>query len=333
MPTGPSLTTIGHLASEVSQRNFCQLKRKWARWKLSESEHKWLDLTDCRFFGEGGHEITVFTFSRHLRLSRLLGQATYPAWVAAGPHWSDRWHDLNGLPYQDLPLIGIFRGISDLAGFIEPLRVLGVISCTNAQFVYDEIMRRLSGHAQDSKSLSGMFGNPRFRRFSASVDALLAAAAEVCALPCPALKPAEPQDTGCGVSIGLDQIGKYAQKWEDFVDARCTVVGTGRDVVYAYTYTAIEDAAYLAGDRSYPVKVGWTASNTDTDTGAQAAISRIGSQVPFAEPVRVLALLCCHDGQRRELQLHRQLKARQIKCIGREWFASSREEVVRLIGY
>jgi len=326
-----ALTTLTHLGAPESQANFRRLQEKWSSWRLSEPEHKWLDLTDCQFIGEGTHEIAVFTFSRHLRLSRLSGRAEFPVWVAAGPHWSDRWHDADGMPYKNIPIIGIFRSISDPAAFVEPLRVLAVISCANAQFVFDEMAKRVPLLSDQAQQGCSPFSNPRFRRVRGPIEPLLEAAGEVTALPSPSLRPIQPRQTGAVVSISLEELRHVSERWEAFVEIRCAVLGNGQHVVYAYTFCALEDAASLSGDDVYPVKVGWTSVYEEAESAPQAAASRISCQVAFPEAVRVLALLACPHGRAAEMRLHRQLRPRHISCIAKEWFATNGEEIRHLM--
>lgn len=325
------LTTLVHLDETESQSNFRRLQKKWSRWRLSESEHQWLDMTECRFIGEGNHEIAVFTFSRHLRLSRLMGRAEFPVWVAAGPTWSDRWHDMDGMPYRDLPIIGIFRGIGDSAGFLEPFRVLAVIGCANAQFVYDELAKRVPSLSDEGQAGRSTFGNPRFRQIQGPIKPLLDAVAEVTALPCPLLRPIAPTSTGACVSISLDDLCCLARSFQSCVETVADVLGQGKHVVYAYTFSALEDAASLAGDEFYPVKVGWARVAQDVETPSQAATSRVLGQVVLPEPVRIIGLLACSDGPATEARLHRRLKPRRITAIAKEWFASNRGNIHRLM--
>lgn len=323
--------SFSHLASSDSLNNFRQLQRKWPNWKLSDSEHKCLDLSECRFIGQGRHEIVVFTFARHQRLSRLSGASIFPAWASIGPHWSDNWHDGNGVPYEDVPLIGIVRGVSDAAGLVEPFRILAVVSCTNGRFVYDEIMKQLPEHSNDKPSSSPFSGNPRSRRLRSSVVAFLSAAADVLSRPCPPIPPIAPRDD-CRVSITLDQCVQAAQEWQDFVEAQCKLIGNGSHLVYAYTYHALAEAASLTGETLYPVKVGWTPSLFDALPPAQSAIARVSQQIPFPEPAQILGLLLCTGGRKVEAQLHAKLKDRKIRCIGKEWFLSNRKEIQELMG-
>lgn len=169
MPGNQYWNSLSHLASPESLNKFRQLQQKWRNWRVSDSDHKFLDLSECRFIGQGRHEIAVFTFARHQRVSRLSGASSFPAWVSIGPHGSDNWHYGNGVPYEDVPLIAIVRGVSDRAGLVEPFRILAVVSCTNGRFIYDEIMKQLPEHSNDKPSSSPFSGNPRCRRLRSSL--------------------------------------------------------------------------------------------------------------------------------------------------------------------
>lgn len=329
--TAQGLTTLGHLGSPESEAKFRQLVDKWPGWRVSAPEHKWTDLTDCRLIGEGRHELAVFTFARHIRLSRLTDRAKPLVWVGVGPHWSDRWHDADGVPYADVPFVGIVRGISDRAAFVEPFRVLAIISCTNGRFAFDELARRVPSLSAPSRPGGSAFGNPRFRQVCGPVEPLLAAAAEVATLPAPALEPIAPARDGAFASITVGEPRGIADSLASPVGTVPAALGAGRHVVYAYTFAALEDAAALGGEELYPVKVGWTGTEGDTDTPAQAAGRRITSQVVFPEPVRVLGLLACQDGRGTERHLHGQLRPRRIRCLATEWFATNRGEVRRLM--
>ena len=326
-----NVSTLGHLFSKESQTRFRSLCEKWSRWRISESEHKWLDLTDCQFLGNGNHEIAVFTFDRHLRVSRQSGDSKFPVWFAAGPHWSDRWHDADGAPYQELPLIGIVRGLREPTGFVEPLRVLAVISCSNAQFVYDETLLRLARTVDIGKPAFTRFGNPRCREIVVSPEGLLAEAIKVLDLPCPAIEPIDPNTNDCVFTMSIDDLRKIAESQQLFVDTDCDTWGSGNQVVYAYTFKATQKAAYLASEKKYAIKIGWTAISSERETPAGAAASRIASQLPFAEPVQVLGLLRSEDGHATETQIHRQLASQKIRCLAKEWFVTNSEEVRQLM--
>jgi hypothetical protein len=324
------LNTLTHLATLESLNNFRLLQKKWPRWRLEESCHKLLDLSECQFMGQGGHEIAVFTFARHQMLAHLSGAATYPIWVSVGPHWSDDWHDMNGVPNEDVPLIGIVRGISDTAGFIEPFRVLAVVSCTNGQFVFDEIMKRLPEHLNDKPSSSRFSGNPRCRRLRSSLEAFLSVARGVLRLPCPPVPPIAPR-LDCAVSISYDDLVQGARERTDFVWAKCTPIGSGPHIVYAYTYDAIAEVALLTAEMFYPLKVGWTSFRAEGQPPERDAITRVTGQIPFREPAQILGILQCTGGRKVESKIHTSLKDRRIRCIGKEWFLSNKEEVEGLL--
>lgn len=305
--------------------NFRRLCRKWEKWRLSKSDHKWLDLTECQFIGEGSHEILFFTFGRHLRLAQLRKCDEFTFWVGVGPHWSDCWHDANGFPYEEVPLVGITRGISEPASFVEPLRVLAVASCANGQFAFDEIARKVPSLTR--QTVSPVIGNPRFCRFRGVLQPLLDSAVKAVALPAPTIEPIEHDASGAMFSVSLEQMIAVAQATEDFVETPVPCIGTGSHVLYAYTYSAIEDAAVLSSQANYPVKIGWTQFEEDCGSVLQAAVARVRSQVPFPEPVRLLGALACDNGRNTEKYLHGKLKASRLKCIGTEWFATNRDEV------
>jgi hypothetical protein len=230
-----------------------------------------------------------------------------------------------------VPLIGIVRGVSDAAGLVEPLRILAVVSCTNGRFVYDEIMKQLPEHSNDKPSSSPFSGNPRCRRLGSSLIAFLSAAADVLSRPCPPIPPIAPRHD-CAVSITLDLIAQAALEQEDFVEAKCKLIGNGSHLVYAYTYNALAEAASLTGETFYPVKVGWTSDLCEHLPPAESAISRVSGQIPFREPAQILGLLLCTGGRKAEAQLHAKLKDRKIQCIGKEWFLSNRKEIEELMG-
>jgi hypothetical protein len=225
-----------------------------------------------------------------------------------------------------MPLVGIIRGIEP-GGFVEPLHVFAVISCSNAQFVYDEIMRCLPEKEHFKQVPSEFVGNPRIRMLREPVDAIIAAAAHILETPCPTLQPIGRKDTGAFVSFSVVDAFKATRQWEDFIEARCKVLGSGPYVVYAYTYKAIEEGAALSEDELYPVKIGFTSIFKDAENAIQSLTGRIRQQVIFPEPVCVLAILRCKNGRTTETQLHHLLKARKIKSVGKEWFASNREEI------
>ena len=333
MTTSSSQSTLAHISSNESQARFQVLCEKCPRWRIEKSEHKWLDMSSCQFLGEGGHEIAVFTFDRHLRVSSLSGDSDFPIWFAAGPHWSDRWHDAQGIPYPQLPLIGIVRGLSEPTAFVEPLRVLAVISCLNAQFVYDEILRRLVKSSDIGEPPVIRIGNPRFRQLHVSLAALLNEASKVLKLPCPTIAPIAP-DTDNGVSISVEDLLESAEIGQRMIDKSCDVWGSGNHVVYAYTFKAIQKAAALSSEKQYPAKIGFTTISHEWHgcrTPTEAAELRIATQIPFPEPVQLLGLLRCENGRTTEQRIHRRLANQKIKCPAREWFMTNHLEVCHVM--
>jgi len=110
----------------------------------------------------------------------------------------------------------------------------------------------------------------------------------------------------------------------------CGIAGEGRGIVYAYTFSSLLECAFHAGSAYYPVKIGCTTCDSDEDVRA-AAHSRVWGQIVHPEPTTVLGLMRCQNARRVESRFHRQLKPYRIKTIGKEWFITSREEVLRAI--
>jgi len=319
-------STVGHILSESSISRFCQLRRKWSNLRISDDEHKWTDLTECEFVGEGGHEIVAFTFSRHVRLAALTGAHVFPVWLAVGPHWCDRWYDAQGKPYDGVSLLEIIRGIHDKAAFVEPLRVLIVASCGNGPFVYDETIRRLLA-ANPSAVDDAPFGNPRFRRLAMPVDALLEVVRSVLVIPSPSIDPIVPSDSGAWVSFCVEDVEALEQARNELPEVDCPVLGNGNAVVYAYAFDAMIKAAEYSAKSRYPVKIGHTAIRPDHRSTCQAALLRITSQIIFPEPICLLGLLRCDNGRAIEREIHGSFKDRRVDCLAKEWFMASTDEI------
>ena len=316
-------STIMHVDSPESMRAFDHLCKKWPGWRISVDEHRYIDLTECEFIGNGGHELVAFTFARHLRLAALTGESIFPVWFAVGAHWSDRWHDADGAPYDHVPLLGIVRGIRDKAAFVEPLRVLLVASCTNGQFVYDETIARIDG-IERTDTENTMSGNPRFRKMVIPVSRLANAVRAALALPCPAIEPADPRYDAPLVSITVDEALEWDESRRSLRELDCPTFGKpGSFVVYAYAFVSAVRIARLESAPSYPVKIGYTAVRPEHRSACQAAMLRILLQVDFPEPLCLLGLLTCENGRSTEKQIHAEFKDRRVLCLAREWFATN----------
>lgn len=321
-----ALSTIEHIQSDASQSRLAELIAKWPKYRIDKRDHKWWDLSDCEMFGLGGHEIVVFTPPRHMRLARLTGDEAFPVWFAVGQHFSNNWHDAQGKPYDAVEAISITRGITEAASFAEPLKMLAIGSCRNGRFAYDETLRRV-GLATDPQVDQQTIGNPRFRRLTIAPTALIAALREAVALPAPTLQPIAPRD-GLMFSIGIEEIMQRDAERRAVPDVDCPTFGRGAEVVYAYTFAAIFDAATRAGDAFFPVKIGYTRIHPEEHRSAcHAALLRIVDQIILDERVRLLALLRCDAGRATEKEIHRFFMARKIRCPAREWFATNGPEV------
>jgi hypothetical protein len=318
------LSTIEHLTSKDSLARLAQLSEKWPRWRIDKADHKWLDLSGCEFIGTGGHEIAVFTFNRHLRLTALSGAESLPLWFAAGPHFSDRWHDAQGSPVTQMPVAGIVRGGIEPASITEPLKVLAVVSCSNGQFVYDETLRTLGIAAAES----GGVGNSRFRCLHVSFQSLRSALVSALALPSPEIAPIAPSSDGAMVTLSLDDAMRWDDARRNLPEVECPTFGQGDHVVYSYTFAAFRQLASLAGEPFFPVKIGFTKVRPDEHRSAcHAAMLRISGQVAFEEPVQLVALLRCENGNATEKDVHRFFKARRMRSPGREWFLTNADEL------
>jgi hypothetical protein len=330
-------STIDHVNVKDRVGRFDQLRQKWPRWRISDSEHKWLDFSNCQFLGNGRHEIVVFSFERHVRLSRQTGNLSFPVWFSIGQHFSDRWHDANGVPYKEIPAIATIRGIGDRAGFLEPLRMLAVISCSNGQFVFDNALLALAERCNTGESHRSSFGNTRCRRLNIETSTLLAIVGEVLKRPCPPIEPIEPVNADACVSISFDDVVEAAIHSERFVNRDCPIRGAGGHLVYAYTFNAIQKSAELGGEETFPVKIGQvriflsdTTTPVDALAASNAAEGRIRQQLPFPEPVSMLGILLCGNGREMESKIHRRLKDRKVKCLAREWFLTNGPEILAL---
>lgn len=324
------LSTVDHLESEASLARLSELCLKWPRWRFDKTDHTWMDLSACRFIGLGQHEIMAFTFRRHVRRASLTGASTYPIWLAAGPHWSDRWHDAQGNPSESFEAGAIVRGGLAPTAFMEPLSVLAIASCPNGQFGFDEALRRVSP-ANVSDDEMDRYANPRFRKLTVAWPVLLEALEAAVSLPAPAIAPISPGSNEAVVSISVEQAMHRHESRQSFPEVNCPSFGAGSEVVYAYTYAAALEVAQLSGDGFFPVKIGFAQVRPDEHRSAgHAALLRVGSQIPFREPVRILALLNCAKGNATEKEIHRSLKSRRIHCPGREWFAMNEAEVVTI---
>lgn len=329
MPKKYAASTIGHVETAESRARFHELCAKWPKWRISAAEHKLIDLSECRMIGAGRQEIGAFTFARHVRVGRLRGEA-FPVWLSAGPHWSDRWHDAQGRPVDESPLIAIPRGLTGAAGLVEPLRMLAVGSCANAPFVYDDLLRRLSAAGWNAEPARG--GNPRCRLIVGDVPALLAALEASCGLTCPSLEWGAPSSSA-SVTVTFEDVRPWDEFRQKQIEPLCPMLGNGGRVVYAFTFEALAIAAELAAEPFYPVKVGHT-SIDHWPTAYHAAVHRIVTQCPFTEAVRILGLLSCEDGRTMEREAHRRLEAQRILAPAREWFltdASTIAEIFRLL--
>ena len=108
--------------------------------------------------------------------------------------------------------------------------------------------------------------------------------------------------------------------------------GAGDQEVYAFTFPSLRELSQLRGDTYYPVKIGYT---KDLHEGAYGRIqSQILEKAAYPEKPEVLLVWRTWDGRDLETQAHRKLRAcnrKVVASLGREWFLSSREELVALI--
>jgi hypothetical protein len=130
------------------------------------------------------------------------------------------------------------------------------------------------------------------------------------------------------ISISAEEIMRRDSERLAVPDVDCPTFGRGAEVVYAYTFAAIFDAATREGDAFFPVKIGYTRIRPEEHRSAcHAALLRIVDQIILDEGVQLLALLLCNAGRATEREIHRIFKTRRISCPAREWFATNGREV------
>jgi len=330
----------------IQKSNHSDPSKSWKNFQLAIDRYgydfvgddfKWIDLSRCEHFGEGPHDIVVFSFARHLRLSQLKGQSEFPLWVGMDrPDFMMRYklHTLTGLCRAKEP-----------TSFAEPICILAVIHCKNGVFAVREIERILDFPAEvngiSSHCLAGSWdgSRPEFRLFNVDLPDLIKVVQQVLAMPGSNVAADETgagQSSDLGAVIKLD-VGDLISATEStehrqrgIMTNTCEVVGDGPDIVYAYTYEAFRELALISGSETFPIKVGYTKSGSRR-ANFDDAWARILSQIIFPEPISMIGLLACNDGRSKEIDLHRRLKNAHIKTVGREWFQSNSNEIRHLM--
>lgn len=111
-----------------------------------------------------------------------------------------------------------------------------------------------------------------------------------------------------------------------------TVLGDGDQELYAFTFPSLRELAELKGASHYPVKVGYT---KEIDAGTLGRIrGLIADEACYPERPVLLCIYRTWDGQDLETQVHRKL--RDLKrllpsSLGREWFLTSKSELLEIL--
>lgn len=126
-----------------------------------------------------------------------------------------------------------------------------------------------------------------------------------------------------------------ATNYGEYMSLRATVHrGVGDQGVYAFTFPSLKELASLKGDSHYPVKVGFSKNSSD------GAFGRIRSQIleksAYPERPEVLCVWRTWDGRNLETQIHKHLRhlgRKAASSLGKEWFLTSLEELLEIIGH
>ena len=137
-------------------------------------------------------------------------------------------------------------------------------------------------------------------------------------------------DSLVAASVREDWIAKY---YGEYLTLSETIVkGIGDQELYAFTFPSLIELATVKGDEHYPVKVGFSKNSSD------GAFGRIRSQIlekaGFPEKPKVLLVFRTWDGRQLEMQVHKRLRSlgrRTPDSLGREWFMTSTDELLRTI--
>jgi len=120
--------------------------------------------------------------------------------------------------------------------------------------------------------------------------------------------------------------GKYVSR------AEATLLGTGDQELYAFTFSTLREIAKLKGQPHYPVKIGYSKN------GSSGAFGRIRQLITetgaYPERPVVLCVYRTWDGQDLEKQVHRAMRERDRKIetsLGIEWYLTTKEELLAIL--
>jgi hypothetical protein len=124
----------------------------------------------------------------------------------------------------------------------------------------------------------------------------------------------------------LNHYGKY------IVLGEMTLQGEGDQELYAFTFPSLQELAELKGSAQYPVKIGYT---KETEAGALGRIrGMILDEAGYPEKPVLLIVHRTWDGHGLETQVHRKLRNLDRKLansLGKEWFFTSKSELLEIL--
>lgn len=127
----------------------------------------------------------------------------------------------------------------------------------------------------------------------------------------------------CRIKWASDMYGEFLS-----LDEMC-VAGEGDEEVYAYTYPSLRELAAHRGEELYPVKIGYT---RDCDAGSLGRIrQQIVEKASYPEKPILLLVQLTWDGRKLETLIHqslRKLERRSVASLGKEWYNTSKEELL-----
>ncbi|MBI1248133.1 hypothetical protein GC197_09865 [bacterium] len=174
--------------------NWQRLQEKWPQYRIDESDARKMDLSECTFFGEGRHEIAVYTFGRYLRLAKRQPGGRLPICIRFGSHFPE-------YVSMEEPAISHLRSSvgNNVVGMPEPAQLLAIISCQNGRAFWDELRVALAEEQfLDTSWSSSMW-------ISSNPENILNAVQHVSEILLPAFSEESPPEF-CGVVISADDI-------------------------------------------------------------------------------------------------------------------------------